>query len=413
MLAMLREQKRLGHEVAAIVPSLDGTIAPALAEANIPCYASSVDVLSAGGLLAQARTVATLGRLLRRLRPDVVHSHIIGAVLTTRLASWLADIPIRISGNVGPLTIESDVLRPAEIGTAFCDTSTVASCTHTRELLLRYGVPARQVELIYYAVDHSGHDPKKADGLRVRRELGIPDGVPLIGKMAYFYGATRSMVPRHLSGRGLKGHDVLIRAVPHVLRHVPEARFVLVGKGWGEHGMKYEAEMKELAKSLGVENAVLFAGERTDVPDTLASFDISVHCSLNDNLAGTVESLLMERPMVVSDIPGFADTVLHEKTGLRVQPDDPVALAEAIVRLIRDPGLARRLGRQGREWMLGRFTLDRSVADVETLLARHPQRAEQRYRLTRTFARSLAMPFRLLPIVLETRRAFRRNRDEG
>ena len=95
--------------------------------------------------------------------------------------------------------------------------------------------------------------------------------------------------------------------------------------------------MRELPRQLGVADAVIFTGEREDVPDTLAMFDVSVQCSLTDNLAGTVESLLMERPMVVSEIPGFADTVRHEETGLAVPADNPEALAASIVRLLRDP----------------------------------------------------------------------------
>src|SRR5207244_12500910 len=120
---------------------------------------------------------------------------------------------------------------------------------------------------------------------------------------------------------------------------------------------------------LGVGRSVLFVGERSDVPDLLAAFDISVQCSLSDNLAGTVESLLMARPLVVSDIRGFADTVLHEQTGLVVPVDDPPALADALLRLLRDRPLARRLAEDGRSHVLKRFTLAKSVADLEQLLA--------------------------------------------
>ena len=404
MVALMREQKRLGHDVAAIVTGLDGGIAADLARDNIPCYPSAVSFLSLKGMTAKARAVLALAVLIRRLRPDVVHSHILDAVVIGRIASWIADAPRHFGGNVAPISIESDLLRPLEIGTAFGDTTTIASCEYSRELFIRHGLPAAQVELIYYAVDQSRHDPALADGGRVRRELGIRPDAPVIGKMAYFYPAATAALFPQWDGRGLKGHDVFVRAVPHVLRSIPDARFVLVGRGWGPRGEDYERRIWDLAKTLGVSEAVIFPGERLDVPDTLAMFDVSVHCSLTDNLAGTVESLLMARPMVVSDIRGFADTVRHEETGLVVPPDDPEALAQSIIRLVRDRPLARRLGENGRRLMLDRFSLARVVADMEQLLARTDVPADHHYRLTRTIPRAMAAPFRLYPIVASVRR---------
>jgi glycosyltransferase involved in cell wall biosynthesis len=411
LIALAREQKRLSHDVAAIIPSLDGTIAPALAADGIPCHAMALDVMAASGIFGRVRVIFDLVRLLRKLRPDVVHSHILQSVVTARIASWIADVPIRFSGNVGPLTLESEALGPLEIGTSFCDTRTIASCTYTQKLLLRLGIPERQTAMIYYAVDQSRHDPALADGARVRRELGIDDGAPLVGIVAYFYAPATSpaIFPPHLLGHGLKGHDVLVRAVPRVLEAFPNAKFALVGRGWGPQGLAFEQSLKDLAASLGVADAVLFPGERLDVPDVLAAFDVSVHPSLADNLGGSVESLLMARPFVASDIPGFADAVLHEKTGLVVPAGDATALADAIIRLLRDRDFARTLGENGRRWMLERFTLARVVADTEALLAECGGRAEEHYRISTMFGRALVAPWRLLPIALQVRRVIRRH----
>lgn len=404
MVALAREQQRAGHEVMAVIPSLDGGLGPELARHGIAVYAAPVDVIvTVRGALAKLRALVRLVFLLRRLRPDVVHSHVFGAVITARLASWLADTPIHFAGNVHPISLESDMMRVLEIGTAFCDTRTIASSTYTRELYAAHGI---DTELIFYAVDQSGHDPRLANGARVRRELGLTADTPVIGKIAYFYPPTRTRaaVPPVLRGRGIKGHEVLLRAVPRVLASIPSAKFVLIGRGWGPEGARYEESLKELAVSLGVAHAVLFPGERSDVPDVLASFDVSVHCSLSDNLGGTVESLLMENPMVVSDARGFADTVLHEETGLVVPKDDPDALAGAIVRLLRDREFAARLGRNGRARMLSRCTPAHMAAATEALLARTPLR--RGYRLSVSLLRAFALPFRLLPVMLAARRAF-------
>lgn len=409
MIALAREQKKLGHDVEVIVPSLDGDIAAKLEGSGIAVHAAPVNLLAAGGALRSVRDLFTLVRLLRRLRPDVVHSHIVPSVITARIASWIADVPAHFAGNVHPLSLESELYRALEIGTAFCDTKTIASCNYTRELYVQYGVPAEQVELVYYAVDQNLHEPSRVDGASVRRDLGLPADAPVVGKIAYFYPPAQNdrAFPPILRGRGIKGHDVLVRAVPHVLERVPDAKFVLVGRGWGTGGVEYERTIQDLARSLGVADAVLFPGERHDVANVLAAFDVSVHCSLSDNLAGTVESLLLGRPMVVSDTRGFADTVLHEETGLVVPKDDPRALADAIVRLLQDRDLARRLGQNGRKRMLGGFTLAHTVAGIERLLAGTKARAVDHYRFQATIGRLVAAPFRLFPVLLRARRVLR------
>src|SRR5215471_7094064 len=132
MIALAREQKRLGHHVEAILPSRDGTIALALERDGVRVHTARTDVFD-GSTRDRVRTIVQLVRLLRRLRPDVVHSHLISSVITARIAAWIADVPVRFAGNASPLTLESELLRTLEVGTAFCDTRTIASCAYTRE----------------------------------------------------------------------------------------------------------------------------------------------------------------------------------------------------------------------------------------------------------------------------------------
>ena len=432
MIALVIEQKRRGHEVEVVLPSLDGTIAPILMAEGIRCHAIPLDILSARSHLARARTVAGLVRLLRRLRPDVVHSHLINTVLTARIAAAIADVPVVYSGNASPLTLESDLLRTLEVGTAFCDTRSIASCSFTRELFTRYGIPEAQCVMVPYAPEHTAFDPMRADGGRVRRELGIDADTPLIGMVAYFYArSTAAVVGKQLAGRNLKGQDVLLQAFRDVRAAVPHAKLLLVGGGWGAAGMAEMRRMEALARKLGIDDAVTFAGERRDVPDVLAALDVSVQASLIDNLGGTIESLLMERPLVVSDARGFADTVRHEETGIVVPAGDAAALAGGILRLLRDHDLGRRLGQAGRRRMLEHFTVPAAAARLDEFMAgdcarvgalagtprgraarapagEPPALRDAFYRLGTMLRRAMAMPFRLLPLLREVRRVQRR-----
>jgi hypothetical protein len=122
-----------------------------------------------------------------------------------------------------------------------------------------------------------------------------------------------------------------------------------------------------------------------------------------------VEALLRARPRVVSDSPGCRDVVLHEPTGRVVPADDPSALADALVRLLRDRPLAERLGAEGRRHVLARFTLARSVETLEHVLAARSATLRRGYRLRVSAARVCALPFRLAPVAIAVHGAAKRH----
>lgn len=98
--------------------------------------------------------------------------------------------------------------------------------------------------------------------------------------------------------------------------------------------------------------------------------NVAVQASLSENLGGTIEGLLMEVPMVVTRVGGMVDTVRDGETGILVDPDNPRDLARGILDLLRDPERARTLGRNGRRFMLERFSLERTVSELHALYGR-------------------------------------------
>lgn len=372
MYEQVRELRERGHDVTGVIAGASGTLAAHFERDGIPYHVLDLDVLSSRNLVGAASKLLALARLFRRLRPDVVHYHLFSSIILGRLAAWLADVPVRFSMIPGPYYLQAPLLSEIDARTAWLDTKVIASCELTRTLYTGFGVPREQVELIYYGQDARLFDPDGADGARVRRELGISPERPIVGDVAYFYPPQPAspFTPPYLVGRGVKGHDVLLRAVPEVIAAVPDALFLLVGEGWGPGGAAYQAQLEALAAELGVSHAVRFTGARRDIPDTLAAFDVSVQCSLNENLGGSIESLLMARPFIATAVGGLVDAVLHEETGLLVPPDDAPALARAIIRLLQDRPLAQRLARQGRARALELFTLSKAVEDLDALYAR-------------------------------------------
>jgi glycosyltransferase involved in cell wall biosynthesis len=401
LVEMLRELDARGHDVTAVISPGEGDLAGALDAAGIRHLALDHDVLIGARPLRAVRRIAALVRLLRRERPDVLQSHLFPSNVAGRFAGWLADVPVRLSMNAGPYFLESPIFDRVDVLTSRLDTRVIASCEYTRRLYIEKGVAADRVALVYYGSRAGRFDPATADPQRLRRDLGLPAEVPLIGMVAYFYPpavAGPEVSPR-LAGRGIKGHDILLRALPRVLARLPRAHVACVGDGWGPLGVAYQGEMKALAASLGVSHAVTFTGHRTDVVDILAGVDVAVQCSRSENLGGAIEALLMGAPLVVSRVGGLVDAVRDGETGLVVPPDDPSALADAIVRLASDRVFARRLGAAGRALMLERFTMARTADDVDVLcraLARDVGTTStgrlRGYRLVRTIARACRAP---------------------
>ncbi|MEZ5319734.1 MAG: glycosyltransferase [Vicinamibacterales bacterium] len=183
----LRDLRARGHDVMALVAGTDGTLAPRLDADGIRYEVADLDVFAGGSARLAARRILTLARTFRRLRPDVVQSHVFSSIVLGRLAAWLADVPVRLSMIPGPYYLEAPGLSGVDVRTAPLDTKVIASCEYTRELYERLGTPRAHVELIYYGQDPGRLDPATADPARVRRERGLDPARPVVGDVAYFY----------------------------------------------------------------------------------------------------------------------------------------------------------------------------------------------------------------------------------
>jgi len=366
MVDILRGLKSRGYEASALINDTQGDLAPKLERNGIPYYVADLDLFS--NPLAAASKLLKLTRFLRKHRFDIVHYHLFPSVVSGRIASWLADVPLRYSMITGPLHLEASSLSKIDYRTQWMDTNVIATCEYTRKLYYMMGVQSSRIVKIYYGADEARFNPATAISLKLRHELGITPLEPVVGMIAYFYAPfpKESWAP-YLQGRAIKGHETLIQATKKLIEKKPNVKVLLVGKGWGMDGEEYRDHLKETVKNMGLSETIIFTGHRDDIPDTLASFNVSVQCSLSENLGGTIESLLMARPTVATEVGGMIDSVRHEQTGLLVPPGDPESLAEAILKLLNNPDKARQLGQNGRQLMLREFTLDKTTDDIDDL----------------------------------------------
>ncbi len=369
----LRELRdRRGYDVAAVLNGKNGALVDRLRAESIPVHVADFDFTSVPDLFILPRKVLALARLFRGEKFDVVQTHLFHSMVIGRIAAWIADVPVRVSMIAGPFHLEAYTPRWIDRATCWMDSAIVPSCDYSRRLYLELGVSKRRLALIYYGPDERKFDPSSSTHANLRRQYGWSDDTLLVGMIAYFYmefGVNR-WTPPALHHKALKGHEDLIRAAPIVLGEFPSTKFLLVGTGWQEGGKAVLARMQSLVADLGLQDSVIFTGFRTDVPQIYRDLDVSVQPSLNENLGGTIESLLMECPTVATRVGGMTDSVLDGETGVLVSAGDPSDLAKGILRLLRDPVAARNLGKAGRARMLARFTLKTTVRDFDHLYQR-------------------------------------------
>jgi len=371
-----------GHDVLAVIDARPGDLAGRLAGAGIPTARIDLSLrrpLSSrrtpGAVAVDAahlaRASGRLARLLRSVRTDVVISHHFNATLIGRFAGVAAGVALRTSMSPSPFTLEAPFTRRLDGATWRADHVVIAGSECIRGLYEELGVPRSRLEVVYYGAPAARFDPDRVDPASMRARLGVPVKAPLIGHVAHFYAPIAgAFSPPSARGRGVKGHEVLLRAVPAVLAQRPDARFVLAGGARGDPAARYREGVRRLAETIGVGHAVGFIGECRDVPDLLAAVDVAVQPSIAENLGGTIESLLMEAPTIATRVGGMPEAVRHEETGLLVAPGDPAQLAAAILRLLAAPDLGARLGRRGRELMLERFTFERTVVDLDRIIVK-------------------------------------------
>lgn len=287
-------------------------------------------------------SIARLARFLRRERIDVVNTH-------SGVDSWIGGIAARLARR--PVLVRTRHLHlPLHrhwLNFVHYLPERIVSCGETmRELLVREcRFPEAQVVSIPTGVDFSRFAPARGREA-VRRELALPEDAFVILMVGVI--------------RAVKRHEVALRAVQSLARRIENARLVIAGDG------PMSGDMQRLARELGIAGGVSFLGHRDDVADLMGAADCLLLTSRSEGVPQAVtQALGLGLPVVATAVGGVPELVGHESGGLLVPPEDPEAAAAAIERLARDPELARKLARRGREHVLARYSLEAMLERTE------------------------------------------------
>jgi glycosyltransferase involved in cell wall biosynthesis len=318
--------------------------------------------------LADFKALWKLYRLIRDGRYHIVHTHSSKAGVLGRIAAKLAGTPLVVHTLHSLVFHEYQpwlVNRAWWLAKKFCAPMTdhflsVSDVISRKAIAAGVDRPGK-FTTVYSGMELDWFLHARTDPAATRCAFGIPDGSPVVGKIARLFP--------------LKGHDELMDAAPEIVRRCPAVRFLLIGDGiLHEH-------LQKRARDLGILDHFVFAGlvPRERIPEMIAAMDVVVHTSLREGLARVLpQALAMGKPCVSFDIDGAPEVVIPGETGFLVQPNDAAGLADGVAQLLADPAMRARYGAAGRRRVDPAFRAETMVARIAEvyaqLLDRHAAR---------------------------------------
>ncbi len=158
----------------------------------------------------------------------------------------------------------------------------------------------------------------------------------------------------------VKGHKYLLAAMREVVNLKPDVQLLIVGEG------PCQKELLSQTQLLGLKNNVVFLDATFDTTKLLSVMDIFALPSLQEGLGLSImEAQAAGIPVVASNVGGIYTIIKDDQSGLLLPPGDSASLAEAILKLMDNPGRAKEMGEKGREVIRERFSLDKMARDIE------------------------------------------------
>jgi glycosyltransferase involved in cell wall biosynthesis len=335
-------QQKQGHRVVALCPDDEWTK---------PIKYKDIPVIHVPFLWHNTGASLTSG-LLRTYRVchdekfDVVHTHTLLPGIAGRIAARLAGIPcvVHTFHSWQPNLYKSLAFR-----WAFDATEIVAA--HSAHAILFQNpddlgnwsripaIPVKKATLVGNGIDFSAVTDKVGSGARerIRKEFGIGDDAFVIVNVARF--------------EPQKGHPFLLETLKNFISQV-DRKVVTLLVGIGIDQEKIEAEVRRL----NLQDVVHFTGYRQDVPDILTASDVSIMTSHYEGIPrALMESMALGIPVVATNVPGTRHLIRSGQTGLLVEYGDIRGLSNALIEVLTDPILARRLRKNGTQLVQTKF----------------------------------------------------------
>src|ERR1019366_3743174 len=293
-------------------------------------------------------------RVVKRLAPDVIHAHDPHGVAMASLALSLGASSTKRDGRA-PALVASRRVDFHLKGNSFSRWKYrqvdcfIAASEAIRTMLVADGVDADRTGTVHEGIDieHVAAAPP----VNVHEAFWLPHHAPVVGNVA-------ALVPH-------KGQRHLVEAAHLVVREVPDARFIILGEG------ELREPLERQVREYKLEKHVLLPGFRTDVLGCIKGFDLFAMSSVTEGLGTSLlDAMACSRAIVATRTGGIPEIVEDGVNGVLVPPRDHAEMAKAIVRLLNDGALRKKMGDAGFARVQARFTVERMVAETASVYER-------------------------------------------
>ena len=337
LLSLMRYLARLPEFECSVILFNEGRLAEELRKLPVSLTVISEQTFSPMGIAYR------LAKALRKIRPDVVHTHkykdsFIGTLVARSLGipyvvRIVHGLPEPFMGLRNAKMVAYTAADRLMTGW-FVDRVVAVSSDIEKVLIGMYG--SNRVSCIHNGID--------LEAVRVttsreafRRKWQIPEDAVVIGTVG-------RLVP-------VKGHAILLEATRILQASIGNVALVLVGDG------PLRKDLEANAKRLGLEKSVIFAGQQDQSYDFMNMMDVFVLPSLHEGIPMVVlEALALQRPVVATRVGGIPEVIEHGQTGFLAEPSDASSLARLLQRLVEDLPMAVSIGKAGRTRVEEKFT---------------------------------------------------------
>jgi len=305
------------------------------------------------------RSYFALKQILRRFKPDVVHTHSAKGGMLGRIAANAERVPA-IVHTVHGAPFHAYQSRAAREFFRRCEKYAARRChaivsvaDAMTELMVDAGVaPRAKFTTVYSGMDVEPFLRADEHRAAIRQELGFEEQHVVVGKIARLFH--------------LKGHEYVVAAAARVVRACPNVRFLFVGDGVLRSSLEHQIT------DLGLNEYFRFAGlvPPSRIPAMIGAMDLLVHTSLREGLARTLpQALIAGKPAISYDVDGAREVVISGETGILLEPKAIHPLAAAISKLASDADLRKRLGAEGQRRFSDQFRHQTMTSELRRIYA--------------------------------------------
>jgi len=293
---------------------------------------------------ALARGVASLRKVIRNFKPDIIHSNAGRAHVLSAIAGRLCGVPVIWTMRAPdlPLPIYRLLVGAAE--------KVIFVSRHIASAYKRLPCDDKVCVILNGILPPSIN--ANLERARIRKEYAIPHNAPVVASVGRL--------------EPWKGQDHFIRAARIVKAMLPDARFLIVGDG---RSKPYRQRLQALASQNSLRGSVTFTGFRPDAISCMCASDVVVHTSTLPEPFGRVivEAMAVGVPVIASPYGGPSEIIEHGSTGLLAPPESVDELADAVIKILSDKEYAHRLAINGCAAFQERFHQRRETEEVQRI----------------------------------------------